>query len=504
MDSNLKTMPAIPRILIAATQSGSGKTTIVSGLLAALRRRGLRVCGYKIGPDYIDPGHHRLAGGCPVYNLDTWLTDERTMAGLFVRTAREADAAVAEGVMGLYDGGRGGISSSARIAKRLKIPVVLVIDARSMGESAAAVALGFREYDREVDLRGVILNRLGSEGHLDAIREGLQKAGIPLLGALRRDAALTLPERHLGLVPAGEAADLERLEAIRKAVEQGVKIDALLEAARSAQPLEADPLPAPSPFARGVRVAVARDEAFSFYYPESLAALEDRGAELVFFSPTRDPSLPDAHGLILGGGFPEVFARELAANRALRTAVSDAAARGMPIFAECGGFMYLTRSITDFRGETFEMAGLVPARCRMNNRLQTVGYVEARALRDTVICPKGTVLHGHEFHFSSIEFDELELDKPDLDKPELDKLELDKTEFDKPKFGKREGDTAEQAFSRVCAFALTRVRTGAVCPGGYARGNVLGSYLHLNLMGCPEAADRFLQRCLDFRRSQAR
>ena len=456
----MENLSPIPRILIAATQSGSGKTTIAGGLLAALRRRGLRVCGYKIGPDYIDPGHHRLAGNCPVYNLDTWMTDEPTMAALFARTASEAEIAVAEGVMGLYDGGRGGVSSSAQIAKLLKLPVALVIDARSMGESAAAAALGFRQYDREVDLRGVILNRLGSASHLEMIRSALDRIGIPLLGALMRDEGLALPERHLGLVPAEEAPDLERVERIRTAAERGLDIEALLAVARSAPPLRAESPPAPQPFARGVRLAVAYDEAFSFYYPESLSALEDRGAELVFFSPIRDGTLPDAHGLVLGGGFPEVFARELSANRTLRAAVAEAAAHGMPILAECGGFMYLTRSLTDFRGESFEMARVVPARCRMNDRLQTVGYVEARALRDTAICPEGAVLRGHEFHFSSVE--------PD----------------------------SPEAFPY--AFALTRPRTGATCSGGYAKGNVLASYLHLNLTGSPAAADRFLRHCLEF------
>lgn len=459
MDNGLR---RIPRLLVAATQSGSGKTTIVSGLLAALRRRGLRICGYKVGPDYIDPGHHRLAGGCPVFNLDIWLTDERTMAGLFARTSDGADIAVVEGVMGLYDGGRGGVSSSAQIAKLLGLPVVLVVDARSMGESAAAVALGFREYDQGVDLRGVILNRLGSESHATMIREALDRVGIPLLGALRRDEALVMPERHLGLVPAGEGLDSGCIDRIRAAVEDNVDIEALLAVARSAGPLALEPVPSPHPFARGVVVAVARDDAFSFYYPDSLSALEDRGAELVFFSPMRDGTLPDADALILGGGFPEVFARELSANAAMRSAVAAAAERGMPILAECGGFMYLTRSITDFRGESFEMAGIVPARCRMNDRLQTVGYVEARALRETVLCSEGTKLRGHEFHFSSVE-------------PE-------------PSGG---------AFPH--AFSLERKRTGVRCPGGYANGDILGSYLHLNLAGNPSAADHFLGRCLAFK-----
>ncbi|MBR1671629.1 MAG: cobyrinate a,c-diamide synthase [Fretibacterium sp.] len=461
MSGNLE---RIPRVLIAAAGSGSGKTTVVCGLLAALRRRGLNFCGYKVGPDYIDPGHQRRAGGCEVYNLDTWMTAPATMGGLFVRTARGLDIAVVEGVMGLYDGGRHGVSSSAEIARLLGLPVVLVIDARSMGESAAAVALGFREYDRSLDLRGVILNRVGSDSHRDMIAGALDRAGIPLLGALRRDGALTLPERHLGLTPAEEADETEnarRVERARATVEAGIDIDTLLALARSASPLEAKPLPSAVPLAKGVRVAIARDEAFSFYYPDSLMTLEERGAELVFFSPLRDAALPPADGAIFGGGFPEMFAAELEANVSIRRDAAAKAAAGMPILAECGGLMYLSRSLTDFGGRSFKMVGVVPASCRMNSRLQTVGYVEATALTDTVLCPKGTVLRGHEFHFSSLTKDAAEADFPD-------------------------------------AFLLERKRTGETYSGGYARGNVLASYLHLNLLGFPAAAERFLKNCAEF------
>lgn len=444
-----------PRLLIAAAGSGSGKTTVVSGLLAALRHRGLRAVGFKVGPDYIDPGHQRRAGGCPVCNLDTWLMDRGTMSALFARSAREADIAVVEGVMGLYDGGRGGISSSAEVAKLLGLPVVLVINARSMGESAAAVALGFREYDRSVDFRGVILNGLGSDSHGKMIAEALDRAGIPLLGALKRDEGLKLPERHLGLVPVEETADREHAGRVRAAVEAGVDIEALLALARSAPALSVPLPPAPAPVGRGLRVAVARDAAFSFYYPDGLMALEDRGAELIFFSPLEDEVPPEADGLILGGGFPEVFAGELEANVPMRREIARRAARGLPVLAECGGLIYLSRSLTDFEGRRFEMAGVVPADCRMNKKLQAVGYVEATALEDTILCPRGTSLRGHEFHFSSM--------------------------------------TPDEGFP--WAFQFERLRTGASYPGGYAAGSVLASYLHVNLLGQPEAADRFLRRC---------
>ena len=457
----------IPRLLIAAAGSGSGKTTVVGGLLAALCRRGLCVRAYKIGPDYIDSGHQRRAGHCEVYNLDTWMMDREAMTGLFARTAQGADIAVVEGVMGLFDGGEKGISSSAEIAKLLGLPVVLVIDARSMGESAAAVALGFREYDRSVDLRGVILNRLGSDSHRDIIAQALSRVGIPLLGALKRDEALALPERHLGLTPIEEAEDAGRVARVRAAVEAGLDIDALLTIARSAPPLKVpSSLPGPPVVTGSPRIAVAKDEAFSFYYPESLTVLEELGAKLVFFSPLRDAALPPAEGLILGGGFPEMFAARLEANASLRRDIAAKAASGLPVLAECGGLMYLSRSLTDFEGHSFEMAGVVPASCQMNDRLQRVGYVEVTALRDTVLCPKGTVLRGHEFHFSSLTKDAAE-DFPD-------------------------------------AFLFERTRTGETYRGGYARGNVLASYLHLNLLGFPAAAQHFLKNCAAFaaRRAQ--
>lgn len=465
------TLERIPRLLIAAASSGSGKTTIVGGVLAALRARGLQAAPYKVGPDYIDPGHHRRAGGGLAHNLDTWMMDAPTMTGLFARTARGADVALVEGIMGLHDGGGEGISSSAEIARLLGLPVVLVIDAHSMVQSAAAVALGFREYDRGVDLRGVILNRLNSASHRDTIAEALGHVGIPLLGALMKDEALTLTERRVGLAPSeglDESGEDGHTGRVRAAVERSLDVEELLAIARSAPPLDAPSLSRPLPFARGVRVALARDEAFSFYYPESLEALEDRGAELVPFSPLRDAALPaGVQGMLLGGGFPEVFAYRLEANASMRRDVARAAWEGLPILAECGGMMYLCRSLTDFEGRAFQMAGVIPAVCRMNSRFQTVGYVEATALSDTVICPAGTVLRGHEFHFSSME-------------PLED--------------GASDSPLREFPY----AFAAERAHTGATYKGGYARGDLLASYLHLNLLGSPGATDHFLERCLAF------
>jgi cobyrinic acid a,c-diamide synthase len=449
----------IPRIVIAAAQSGSGKTTLTCGILAALRKRGIAVQPCKAGPDYIDPGYLSRAAARPAHNLDTWLMDETVMKRVFSEGAENARAAVIEGVMGLYDGGRGGISSTAQIAKTLHAPVVLVINAQSMGDSAAALALGFREYDRGVDLRGVILNRLGSENHRQIITEAMKRIGIPVLGALRRDERLSVSERHLGLLPVEENAS-PAFDILASDIESSVDLDALLKIADSAPDLEVTLRDEP-PSPEKTVIAVARDEAFSFYYPDSLAELQHCGARIVYFSPLNDTALPDCGGLIFGGGFPEMFAERLSANTPMLNAVARAAEQGMPIYAECGGYMYLTRAVTDFQGRIFSMAGVVPARCRMNPKLQTVGYVEGTLLRGTLLGPAGMKVHGHEFHFSSVQ--------PDPDAPA--------------------GSTA---------WSIVRHRTGAVQNAGYADRNVLASYLHLHFAGCPEAARHFTEACEEY------
>ncbi len=456
----------IPRVVIAATQSGSGKTTIVTGLLAAFREKGLRVQSYKIGPDYIDPGYHALASGRPAHNLDTWLVPEERLPDIFQRTAGDADIAVIEGVMGLYDGGRNGISSTAQVAKLLNAPVLLVINAKSMGESAAALAMGFRAYDPAVQLAGVILNRLGSPTHREMIEEALARLDIPVYGAVFRNDGMTMPERHLGLVPVEEnLREKETVAEIGRTVAAQVDLEKIRVLAADAPPLEY-PGSTPAPVRRRARIAVARDEAFSFYYPESLQVLEAQGAEILPFSPLHDDSLPETDGLLLGGGFPEMFAKELYANASMRESIRRAAEAGLPIYAECGGFMYLMREMTDFEGNTFPMLGVIPGRVMMNRRLQTVGYVRAEMLRDTVLGPKGTVLKGHEFHFSS-------------------------------------EAAPEDAAEYPRAFSFCRTRRPEPYDAGYARGNILGSYLHLHFAGCPQAAARFVEVCEAFRRQEA-
>ena len=452
----------IPRIVIAATQSGGGKTTLVTGLLAALRARGLTVQSFKVGPDYIDLGYHRLASGRTGHNLDTWLVPEARLAEIFARECAGADIAVIEGVMGLYDGGRRGISSTAAIAKALDAPVLLVIDAKSVGASAAATALGFRVYDARLNLAGVLLNRLGSETHEEMIREAMAGIDMPVYGVLRRDAALALPERHLGLTPVEENAAAETVRSIGERVEAGLDLDSILKLARSAAPLVL-PQSAQQNARSSVRIGVARDEAFSFYYAASLAELEAYGAEIIAFSPLHDEALPEVDGVLIGGGFPEMFAAQLAENASMRASLCRAAEEGMPIYAECGGYMYLMQSLVDFDGVEHAMAGIFPARARMTEKLQMVGYVEAEQTVDTVLGSAGLLLHGHEFHFSVEE--------------------------------------AERAADLVRPLTFTKLRNGARYAAGCVYKNVLGSYLHLHFAGCQTAAENFVEACRRWGRS---
>ncbi len=451
----------IPRIVIAGTSSGVGKTTIVAGLLAVLRQRGIRVQSYKIGPDYIDPGYHRLASGVAAHNLDTWLVPEGELVPLFAKTAAGADIAVIEGVMGLFDGGRGGISSTAAIARALGAPVVVVLDARSAGESVAATALGFATYDPGLTVAGFIVNRLGSETHRAIVAEALGRLGLPVFGCLQRNDSLGVGERHLGLTPVTEQSEAAlRVDLMRAAVDRDLNVDELIRVAAAAPPLRVPPPAAAA--AKIVRIGVARDEAFTFYYPESLAVLEELGAELVPFSPLNDRGLPAVDGLIIGGGFPEMFLHRLSANTPMLEAIRGAVRGGLPAYAECGGLMYLAKEIAAFDGRAFPMVGLVPAVCRMESRLQTVGYVEATALGDNVLCRAGEILRGHEFHFSRME------------------LTCPADDFD-------------------WAFQFRKMRTGNVYLGGFAAGSLLAAYLHMHFAGNRAAAAGFIARCRAFR-----
>ncbi len=452
-----------PRVVIAGTNSGVGKTTIVAGLLAAYRQNGRVVQSFKVGPDYIDPGFHKMAAGRDSYNLDTWLVPPDKMIPFFESVTDSVDISIIEGVMGLYDGGREGVSSTAEIAKRLAAPVVLVIDCKAMGESAAAIAKGFRDYDRNVNFAGVILNRLGSENHEKMIRQGMEKVGIPIIGSIYRDNRMQSPERHLGLTPVTEFDPTEAIATIRDAVTSMVELDTLYRIAHSAPPLVSEPIIPTTTTEKVARIGVAYDEAFSFYYPASLAALEATGAELVYFSPLKDAHLPEVDGLIFGGGFPEMFLGQLEANRSMKTDIKNKALEGMPIYAECGGLMYLCQSITDFENHTLEMVGVVPARTVMETSLQKVGYVTATALKDSVIAHKNESLRGHEFHFSTMI-------------PEVDDFPW--------------------------AFQLVGGRKVQEYKGGYANGNVLATYLHINFAGCDIARNHFVHACVTYKHSK--
>jgi len=450
----------IPRIVIAGTQSGVGKTTIVTGLLAAFKQRGLNVQSYKVGPDYIDPAYHTLASGKPTHNLDTWLIPPEQVLPVFLETAAVSDLVIIEGVMGLFDGGKNGISSTASIAKLLQAPVLLVIDAKSMGESAAAIALGFKQYDRDVNIAGVIVNRLGSKSHAAIVEAALDKIGIPLLGKIYRSDELTTPERHLGLTPVGETDSAAIVKNMGIHIEKQMELNAVLTIAETAIPLVYEQAPRSETVSRA-RIGVAFDEAFSFYYPASLAALERQGAELVYFSPLRDSKLPDVDGLLFGGGFPEMFLEQLAGNAVLIQQIVAACQQKMPIVAECGGLMYLSRQIIDFTGRSYDMVGLIPAVCKMENKLQTVGYVEAVSEADNVLCLAGQRLQGHEFHFSTF--------------------------------------IPDATYADRWAFQFKKMRTGKVYHGGYAWKNVVASYLHLHFSGSLQAAQHFVDCCASFR-----
>ena len=392
------------RLVIAGTSSGSGKTTVATGLLGALARRGLRPAGFKVGPDFIDPSYHALASGRPGRNLDAFLSGPELMAPLLRHGAAGAGLAVIEGVMGLYDGasGRGELASTAHVAKLLRAPVVLVVDAAAMARSVAAIVHGYAGFDPDVHVAGVILNRVGSEWHAEILREALEPSGIPVLGVLRREDGIATPERHLGLVPVSEREPRARaaIDRLASVVAERCDLDALISLARSAPPLPGEawsPEPPGGPVARA-RIAVARGPAFSFHYEENLELLRAAGGEIVDLDPLVDTELPARTGaLLLVGGFPEVFGRELSENWELRAEIAAFARAGRPVLAECGGLLYLAEEL-DGR----PMCGVVPAAARMGDRL-SLGYREARAAAHHAVWPQGTLVRGHEFHYSSVD-----------------------------------------------------------------------------------------------------
>ncbi|SFO11990.1 cobyrinic acid a,c-diamide synthase [Geodermatophilus obscurus] len=448
-------MVSLPRVVVAAPSSNAGKTSVTTGLVAALTARGSAVSPHKVGPDYIDPGYAGLAAGRPGRNLDPWLCGEERIAPLFLHGARGADVAVVEGVMGLFDGAthptvEPGFASTAHVAGLLQAPVLLVVDASSQARSVAALVHGFATFDPAVRIGGVVLNRVGSDRHEAILREALGAAGVPVLGALRRMKALATPSRHLGLVPAAErsAEALATVRRLGEVVAAGVDLDAVLRLARTAPDLPAtpwEPAAEVTPVPGRPRIAVAGGAAFSFTYRESVELLEAAGAEVVTVDPLRDEALPEGTaGLVVGGGFPEVYADALSANETLRADVAALAARGGPVAAECAGLLYLSREL-----DGAPMCGVLDVATRMTPRL-TLGYRAAVAVTDSVLAPAGTRVRGHEFHRT----------------------------------------TALPAAGPTPAWQWS-----AAGPEGFVAGSVHASYLHLNWAGSPALAERLVAAC---------
>ncbi len=396
-------------LVIAGTASGVGKTTVAAAVMGALTERGYKVQPFKVGPDYIDPSYHSAVCGFPCRNLDSWLLEPEAIRELFHRAMAGKDIAVIEGVMGLYDGANGGddAGSTAQLAKLLGLPVVLVLDASKASRSVGAMALGFKAFDPKVNLAGVILNGIAGDLHLDLARPSLDRAGVLSLGYLPGRREYTLPERHLGLIPTaeGQVAEAYYRHLAQQAAET-VDLDRTLAVAAAATVPAASPdrLFPEVPLRPATSIAVAMDAAFNFYYPDSLDLLTAWGAELISFSPLGDTALPSGvGGIYIGGGFPEMYAEPLCDNVGMRASIRAAAARGLPIYAECGGLMYLGQGMEDLDGRDYEMAGVLPGRSTMQGTGLTLGYRTVRATQSNCLLAAGDTVRGHEFHFSSMQ-----------------------------------------------------------------------------------------------------
>ena len=452
-----------PRILIAGTHSGSGKTTIATAVMAMLSGSGLKVQPYKVGPDYIDPGFHQVATGRTSRNLDTFFLGASGVREVFQRSAADADISVIEGVMGLYDGiGSGGEGSSARVAELLQCPILLVVDARSMAASAAAVVWGFAHLPGGVPLAGVILNRVASPRHLEVLKTAIEgQTGVPVVGGIPRDLDLQMPERHLGLVPSEETGTVKQLvHTLAHRVTPHLAMESIVGLAKNVRHTTVQSkIFAVEPGGR-VRLGIVRDRAFNFYYRDGLDLLEALGAQLVYCSALDDQTLPpELDGLYIGGGFPEMFLEQLGGNRSFLADLRFHVARGLPIFAECGGLMYLCSNIIDFAGREWAGAGILPVRCRMEKKRVALGYVTATALRNNVLIPEGAELRGHEFHYSRIEGTGL-----------------------------------------TPAYNLCKPGSNDGHRDGHVAGNLLATYLHIHFAGSPGAARGLLKSCASYRR----
>ncbi len=483
-----------PRVILAGTHSGVGKTTITMGLLKALKNRNISVQPYKIGPDYIDSGFHSRIAGRICRNLDSFFLPNDVLLELFSRQAKQVSFSVIEGVMGMYDGlaprftrdsqtgsskwpkANSEIGSTAHAAKILRSPVILIIDAAKMAASAGAVVLGYREFDRNVNIAGCIVNQVAGVSHYRIIKDSIeQKSGVKVLGYLPKNLSFALPERHLGLTPIQEVNTRKMYAGIAKTVEKFIDIDMVVKIGKGAPALPdfkktifiTNVSDKPSSFllrgisskqkrsGKKVTIAIARDKSFHFYYQDNLDILEHFGARLRFFSPLNSKTLPGgACGVYIGGGFPEMFAKELASNRALLKELKNRSLQGMPIYAECGGLMYLMKELETLDKKVFSMAGIFPGRIQMGNKLRMFGYYDIKAMRDNIISKRGFTAKGHLFHWSYA--------------------------IRMPK-------------EALCAFQLRK--GGKTFPDGYMKDNTLVSYVHLHFGSNPAWAKRFVEQC---------
>ena len=399
-------MKHYPRLVIAGTHSGVGKTTVTLAILAALRERGRLVQPFKAGPDFIDPSHHRAATGRPSRNLDGWMLGKDLNRSIFARAAADADMSIIEGMMGLFDSSSpmNDIGSTAELAKQLEAPIILVVDGSAMARSAAAMVAGYARFDPALRVAGVLFNRVGSDAHYNLLKAAVeQETDVATVGYFRPDPAVTIPDRHLGLVMAMEQGDGQLYQRLAKAALDTIDLDCIEGLAHACDALpEAVSLPVMQSHGHTIRIGVAQDQAFRFYYPDNLELLEAAGAEIVTFSPLHDDSLPNVEMLYLGGGYPELHGAALAENVAMRAAVKRFAERGGVIYAECGGLMYLTESIRDFDGHSHNMVGIFPVETIMRKLGLTLGYRTVECSRRCILGDVGATVRGHEFHYSTL------------------------------------------------------------------------------------------------------
>ncbi|PWC19093.1 cobyrinic acid a,c-diamide synthase [Brenneria roseae subsp. roseae] len=454
--------------VIAGTGSGSGKTTVTLGILRALMRRGLTVQPFKVGPDYLDSGWHSAVCGVTSRNLDAFMLPAATLNGLYNQRMRHVDVAVIEGVMGLFDGygTDPNYCSTAAMAKQLGCPVVLLVDGKAVSTSVAATVMGFRQFDPDLTIAGVIVNRVNSAEHYELLRHAIEHyCGIPVLGRLPVMADIELPSRHLGLIPAQEqsyqkqsyqkqpAGDDRRWRKLAQQIEETIDLDRLLTLCREVRLPDGElPVLSAPELAEGLTLALADDEAFNFYYQDNLDLLEQAGVRIRRFSPIHDRQLPHCQMVYIGGGYPEIYAARLAANTAMRDTLQDTHRRNIPIYAECGGLMYLGDGLTDADGQRHRMSGILPGESRMGKRLTRFGYCQAQAMTDTLLAARGDILRGHEFHYSDF------------------------------------------STSLSPRFNCAKLRDGAVIKrwqGGYQLQQTCASYLHLHFAQRPGLLDRW-------------